>query len=157
MTAIIDANPAGHACGHQPVHPPAHGLSTVAMDHHNPRTGSPRPAAAPLLAAVALLAGFVAATSASDLPGTPDDYVMRMDLDGDNRVSLVEFRDYMSRGFRSRDLDGNGILQGAELPDPGARPLRLADHLERLAEAFARQDRNGDGWLDAAELAAPPR
>ncbi|MFC0356090.1 calcium-dependent protein kinase 21 [Pseudofulvimonas gallinarii] len=82
---------------------------------------------------------------------------MRMDLDGDNRVSLAEFRDYMSRGFRSRDLDGNGILQGAELPDPGARPLRLADHLERLAEAFARQDRNGDGWLDAAELAAPPR
>ena len=105
-----------------------------------------------------LLASALAATAqATGLPDTPAGYLARMDLDGDERISLAEFRDYMSRGFRDRDVDGNGILEGDELPVPGARALRLADHLQRLAEAFARQDRNGDGWLDAGELAAPPR
>ena len=99
----------------------------------------------------------VASAQATYLPDTPAGYLARIDLDGDGRISLAEFRDYMSRGFRDRDVDGNGILEGDELPVPGARALLLADHLQRLAEAFARQDRNGDGWLDAGELAVPPR
>lgn len=109
------------------------------------------------VALVVLVATIAASAQATGLPDTPNGYVARMDLDGDGRVDLAEFRDYMSRGFRERDLDGNGILDGDELPVPGSRTLHLGDHLERLAEAFRRQDRNGDGWLDADELAAPPR
>jgi Ca2+-binding EF-hand superfamily protein len=90
-------------------------------------------------------------------PSTPAEYLARIDLDGDGRISLTEFRDYMSRGFRDRDRDDNAVLEGDELPVPGARPVHLADHLEALARSFARQDRNGDGFLDADELAAPPR
>lgn len=95
--------------------------------------------------------------AALDLPRTPAEYLDRMDLDGDGRISLTEYRDYMSRGFRDMDRDGNGILEGDELPVPGARPIHLHDHLEALRRAFERQDRNGDGYLDARELAAPPR
>lgn len=98
-----------------------------------------------------------ASSSVLSLPRTPAEYLERMDLDGDGRISLAEYRDYMSRGFRDMDRDGNGILEGDELPVPGARPVHLRDHLEALRRAFERQDRNGDGYLDAAELAAPPR
>lgn len=90
-------------------------------------------------------------------PQTPAEYLERMDLDGDGRISLAEYRDYMSRGFRRMDRDGNGILEGDELPVPGARPVYLNDHLDALRRAFERQDLNGDGYLDARELAAPPR
>lgn len=110
-----------------------------------------------LCAAVAVSLAATTTATATGLPETPDEYLARMDLDGDGRISLAEFRDYMSRGFRARDLDGNGILEGDELPVPGARRLHLTDHLQQLADAFSRQDRNGDGWLDRAELAAPPR
>lgn len=111
------------------------------------------------LIAGALLGMFaVPATMAQDpLPRTPAEYLQRMDLDGDGAISLAEYRDYMSRGFRHMDLDGNGILEGAELPVPGARPVHLSDHLEALRRAFQRQDLNGDGYLDVHELAAPPR
>lgn len=90
-------------------------------------------------------------------PATPGDYLARYDLDGDGRVALAEYRDYLSRGFRDRDRDGNGVLEGDELPVPGTRAIRLADHLDALARGFARQDHDGDGFLDAAEMAAPPR
>lgn len=103
---------------------------------------------AALIAAFALAAG---------LPDTPADYLARMDLDDDGRIDLGEYRDYMSRGFRHRDGDGNGVLEGDELPVPGARTVRLSDHLDSLEAAFLRQDVDGDGRLDVRELAAPPR
>lgn len=93
---------------------------------------------------------------ADSLPESPAAYLARMDLDGDGVVDLAEYRDYMSRGFRRLDRDGNGILEGPELPVPDAGAVRLSDHLEALERGFRRQDRNGDGVLDAAELAAPP-
>lgn len=106
-----------------------------------------------------LYPGFIAmpAVMAQSAPSTPSDYLERFDLDGDGRIALSEYRDYMSRGFRDMDVDGDGLLQGNELPVPGARPVRLTDHLDALAQSFHRQDRNADGYLDAAELASPPR
>lgn len=100
--------------------------------------------------AAALLA---AATAFAQGPG---ELLRRFDTDGDGRVSEAEYLAYLSLGFRARDLDGNGVLEGAELP-PGARPLTRAENEARLRRQFARQDANGDGWLDARELLAPPR
>lgn len=107
-------------------------------------------------ALVCLLAALHAPVRAQ-LPASPTDYLAGMDLDGDGRIDLDEYRTWMSRGFLRMDLDGNGLLEGDELPVAGARPVSWASHQAALAAAFARQDRNGDGVLDAAELAAPPR
>lgn len=105
-------------------------------------------------ALLALLAGTV---SAQPLPQTPQQYLALMDLNGDGRISLAEYRDYMSRRFRAMDRDGDGALRDDELPVPGARPVRLADYLESLRQAFLRQDLDGNGYLDVRELASPPR
>jgi hypothetical protein len=110
----------------------------------------------PALALAAILAALAAGARA-ELPASPADYLAGMDLDGDRRVDLDEYRAWMNRGFLRMDLDGNGLLEGDELPVAGARPVAWASHQSALAAAFARQDGNGDGVLDAAELAAPPR
>lgn len=102
-----------------------------------------------------IVAAGIASAQQGDL--SPAGYLAKFDLDGDGRIALSEYRDYLSRGFRDMDVDRNGVLEGDELPVPGARPVRLADHLDALALGFRRQDRNGDGFLDSAELAAPPR
>ncbi len=79
-----------------------------------------------------------------------------MDTDGDGRVSRAEYIAYMGRGFDRVDTDGNGVLEGDELPS-GAHRVTRADYDASLAVAFARQDSNRNGFLDARELAAPPR
>ena len=110
------------------------------------------------LVALVLLAGIASRmpATAQDAPRTPRDYLQRMDTDGDGRVSRAEYIAYMDRGFDRLDTDGNGVLEGDELP-PGARRVTRADYEASLAAAFARQDTNHDGFLDARELAAPPR
>jgi Ca2+-binding EF-hand superfamily protein len=110
------------------------------------------------LRTLAMLAGIVliANAVAQDPPRTPQDYLQRMDTDGDGRVTRIEYIAYMSRGFDRIDADGNGVLEGDELP-PGARRVTRADYEASLAAAFARQDSNHDGYLDARELARPPR
>lgn len=106
--------------------------------------------------AVLLAIGFGMAAIAEDLPRTPREYLQRMDSNGDGRVSRDEYIAYMGRNFDRIDSDGNGVLDGDELP-PGAKPVSRADYQASLASAFARQDANRDGYLDARELARPPR
>lgn len=82
-----------------------------------------------------------------------------MDSNGDRRVALSEYQDYLSRGFQQMDRDGDGRLSALELA-PGTRMRRvptLENHRRSLAATFDRQDFNNDGFLDARELAAPPR
>ncbi|MCK9488681.1 MAG: EF-hand domain-containing protein [Xanthomonadales bacterium] len=126
-----------------------------------PYASAPAPARAVAPAMLAVLVLLAAAPGsplqAQALPQTPAQYLQTMDLDGDGRISLAEYRDYMSRNFRRMDRNGDGVLTGDELPVPGARPVRLVDYLESLRQAFQRQDLNGDGYLDARELASPPR
>ena len=83
--------------------------------------------------------------------------VQRMDTDGDGRVSLAEYQDWMGYAFAQMDRDGDGILAAAELPGGKGKPVTLEAHRARLAARFQRQDKDGDGHLDAAELTAPPR
>ncbi|MGO4221395.1 EF-hand domain-containing protein [Lysobacter sp. TAF61] len=85
------------------------------------------------------------------------DYLSRMDSDGDGRIALPEFQDWMSYAFNRMDVDGDGVLTPAELPGGRGKPVTLAEHRQTLATTFARQDRNKDGYLDARELASPPQ
>jgi Ca2+-binding EF-hand superfamily protein len=126
-----------------------------------PRSAERGPPARPMpvlaLALSALLLAAAPASGRAQLPASPLDYLASMDLDDDGRIDLAEYRAWMSRGFLRMDLDGNGTLEGDELPVAGARPVTWASHRSALAAAFGRQDHDGDGVLDAAELAAPPR
>jgi Ca2+-binding EF-hand superfamily protein len=85
------------------------------------------------------------------------DYLERMDADGDGRVSLAEYLDWMGYAFHAMDRNGDGMLTPDEVPGGRGPALSLEGHRERLAATFARQDANRDGFLDARELAAPPR
>jgi Ca2+-binding EF-hand superfamily protein len=101
-----------------------------------------------LLALPALAAAQVNATS---------DYLARMDSDGDGRVGLEEFLDWMSYAFDARDLNRDGVLSADELPGGRGQPISREQHRERLTATFKKQDVNGDGHLSAKELAAPPQ
>lgn len=85
------------------------------------------------------------------------EYLKRMDSDGDGRVSRDEYVAWMSYAFDQRDADHDGVLQGEELPGRRGKPIARTAHRASLIERFARQDANGDGYLSARELLAPPR
>jgi hypothetical protein len=88
---------------------------------------------------------------------TQADFVARMDIDGDHRVSLVEYQQYMSYAFRQMDADHDDVLEPHEQLVPNGKALTLAEHHANLAAMFQRQDVDHDGYLNARELAAPPR
>jgi Ca2+-binding EF-hand superfamily protein len=85
------------------------------------------------------------------------DYLARMDRDGDGRVSLVEYQDWLSYAFDAMDRNHDGVLAPDELPGGRGAAITRTQHRARLADAFRRQDRDHDGFLGARELAAPPR
>ena len=104
-----------------------------------------------------LLLIFLAATlQAREVRGTGD-YLARMDADGDRRVSIAEYQDWLSYAFDAMDRDGDGILAKDELPGRKGKAITRAEHRKRLADTFGKQDANRDGYLSAKELAAPPR
>lgn len=113
-------------------------------------------------ACAACIAGCMLAAALSPPANARErgEYFATLDRDGDGRVSLAEFQDYMSRGFRAMDRNRDGILQDNELPDgvvlrPG-QPRTLSALLANLERAFHRMDRDGSGHLSEAELLAPP-
>ncbi len=85
------------------------------------------------------------------------DYLSRMDVSGDGKVSLAEYLEWMGYAFTRMDRDGDGVLSPAEQPGGRGKPITRAAHRAQLAERFRKQDANGDGTLSAKELAAPPR
>lgn len=108
-------------------------------------------------AAVIALGLLIAAT----FPAWADEPALMtmFDTDHDGCVSLDEYRAYMDRGFRRMDANGDGVLDGAELPagNDHRAPLTLDAHHRNVARQFHRQDTNHDGCLDLHELMAPPR
>lgn len=85
------------------------------------------------------------------------DYLARMDSNGDGRVSLAEYQDWLSYAFDAMDRDRDGVLTADELPGGRGQPVTRAEYRARLAATFLKQDRDRDGSLNAQELAAPPQ
>lgn len=85
------------------------------------------------------------------------DYLARMDVDRDGRVSLAEYQDWLSYAFDAMDRNRDGTLTGDELPGRRGKAITRVQHRERLAATFKKQDANRDGYLSARELAAPPQ
>jgi Ca2+-binding EF-hand superfamily protein len=109
----------------------------------------------------AALASLPLQSSAANLASDPQQQLQRMDSDGDGRISLGEYRAWMSRGFRAMDANGDGVLQPHELP-PGTSfrrrmALSLDEHHAQLDARFRLQDVDSSGHLDVRELAAPPQ
>lgn len=85
------------------------------------------------------------------------DYLSRMDGDGDGKVSLGEYQDWLGYAFAGMDRDRDGVLSPSEQPGGRGASLTLAEHRARIAERFRKQDANRDGYLNARELASPPQ
>jgi Ca2+-binding EF-hand superfamily protein len=84
-------------------------------------------------------------------------YLGFFDRDGDGKVSVAEYVQYMSRGFARMDANGDGRLERDELPGRRGEPISLESFKDNLRRQFRRLDRDRDGSLDAPELTAPPR
>lgn len=106
---------------------------------------------------VALLFASVLPLAAQAQVRSSGDYLAKMDADGDGRVSLAEYQDWLSYAFHAMDRDRDGVLSPAEQPGGRGKSLTLGEHQGRIAERFRKQDANRDGFLSRQELAAPPR
>lgn len=107
-----------------------------------------------LLASLALMLLPISATAQVQRTG---DYLSKMDIDGDGRVALAEYQDWLSYAFDGMDRDRDGVLSASEQPGGRGKALTRIEHRTRLAERFRKQDINRDGYLSAKELAAPPQ
>ncbi|MEO8364694.1 MAG: hypothetical protein ABI538_00665 [Pseudoxanthomonas sp.] len=105
---------------------------------------------------VLLLLALVAAPALAQVNATSE-YLARMDSDGDGRVGLDEYLDWMCYAFDARDANRDGVLSADELPGGNGQAITRTQHRERLAATFKKQDVNHDGFLSARELAAPPQ
>ena len=85
------------------------------------------------------------------------EYLSKMDTDGDGKVSLLEYQDWMSYAFDAMDRNRDGVLATDEQPGGRGKPVSRSEHRTRLAERFSKQDLNRDKFLSARELAAPPQ
>ena len=105
---------------------------------------------------LALLACALPLTTHAQVQRTGD-YLSKMDVDGDGKVSLAEYQAWLGYAFHGMDRDRDGVLSPSEQPGGRGAPVTLAEHRARIAERFRKQDANRDGFLNARELASPPQ
>ncbi len=103
-----------------------------------------------------LLAACCIAPVAAQVQDT-NQYLQRMDANGDGRIDVDEYVGWMMYAFDRMDADGDGVLSAAEQPGGRGKPITREQQRRTLVERFAKQDANRDGFLSAGELAAPPR
>jgi len=103
------------------------------------------------------LALLMAAGMAQAQVADTGSYLQRMDTDGDGRVSVKEYVQWMLYAFERMDRNGDGVLSADELPGGKGAPITREQQRQTLVQRFHKQDANGDGYLSAKELAAPPR
>lgn len=84
-------------------------------------------------------------------------YLQRMDTDGDGKVSVEEYVQWMMYAFDRMDRNADGVLSADELPGGKGKPITREQQRQTIIERFHKQDANGDGFLSAKELSAPPR
>ncbi len=97
------------------------------------------------------------ATALGTAPQGTGDYLSRMDIDSDRKVSLLEYQDWLTYAFDGMDRNRDGVLAPEEQPGGRGKAITRDAHRARVAERFGRQDINRSGFLDAKELAAPPQ
>ena len=107
---------------------------------------APPPAAAP-----------APAVAPGTAPQGTGDYLSRMDIDRDRKVSLLEYQDWLTYAFDGMDRNRDGVLAPEEQPGGRGKAITRDAHRTRVAERFGRQDIDRSGFLDAKELAAPPQ
>lgn len=90
-------------------------------------------------------------------PQGTGDYLSRMDTDGDRRISLLEYQEWLTYAFDGMDRNRDGVLMPDEQPGGRGKAITRDAHRARVAERFGRQDIDRSGYLDARELAAPPQ
>jgi len=90
-------------------------------------------------------------------PQGTGDYLSRMDIDGDRKVSLLEYQNWLTYAFDGMDRNRDGLLTPDEQPGGRGKPITRDAHRARVAERFGRQDIDRSGFLDAKELSAPPQ
>ena len=96
------------------------------------------------------------AAGAANNPSPESVYFSRADTDGDGKLSLAEFQDWMSYAFKRMDANHDDVLDPHEQGLPNARQLTGDEHRARLAAQFNKQDKNHDGMLSQREFLAPP-
>jgi hypothetical protein len=96
-------------------------------------------------------------TASGTAPQGTGDYLSRMDDDGDRKVSLLEYQDWLTYAFDGMDRNRDGVLTPDEQPGGRGKTIARDAHRARVAERFGRQDIDRSGFLDARELAAPPQ
>lgn len=106
---------------------------------------------------VALVLSSLVPLAAQAQVDATGDYLSRMDGDGDGRISLVEYQDWMSYAFDAMDRDRDGTLAPGELPGGTGKPVTREAYRARIAATFNKQDVDRNGTLSARELAAPPQ
>ena len=84
-------------------------------------------------------------------------YLQRMDADGDGKVGVEEYVQWMMYAFDRMDRNADGVLGTDELPGGKGKPISREQQRQTIIERFHKQDANGDGFLSAKELSAPPR
>ncbi len=86
------------------------------------------------------------------------DHAVKLDTDGDGRISRAEVANQPGFAARFDQIDGNrdGYLVRSELRASAEqhRSERMARHRERFDAKFAEADSNGDGKLSRAEVEA---
>lgn len=87
----------------------------------------------------------------------PMGQAIKLDTDGDGRISTIEARDSrLASGFATMDLNGDGYLVRSELV-AGAERKRsefAAKRQQHSAQRFAAADSNADGKLSRSEVEA---